>query len=168
MLCAWAAFLVTIPSALWRVAMILGLIPGSAELRAFELAGDPALGYGYVITLSVVQLAAGALSIGLIRPWGERLGSWRIPVALPVVLACLGGLALIWIFDISMVSAISHGKRPDAGHMSGWPLVIMVWCYLPILLWGPLVIASAWGYARCRRGKSRQRELPLRDRHGRA
>lgn len=151
MLCAWAAFASTLPSAIWRVAMIIGFVPGGDELRAFELADNPALGYAYVLGLSLVQVGVGYLSLGLIRPWGVHLGSWRIPTALPVALATLGGASLIAIFDVGMVSAICSGKRPDAGLMTGWPLVIMVWCYLPILWWGPLVIVTAWGYAWCRR-----------------
>lgn len=72
---AWTAFLVTLPSALWRVLMIVGLLPGTAELRAYELAGDPAVGYAYVVGLSIVQVATGFLTVGLLRPWGERLGA---------------------------------------------------------------------------------------------
>ena len=45
-----------------------------------------------------------------------------------------------------MVSAIAFGRRPDGGTVSGWPLVVMVWCYLPLLLWGPLAVLSACGY----------------------
>ncbi|MEL4356819.1 MULTISPECIES: hypothetical protein [unclassified Luteococcus] len=150
-LCAYGAFAVVVPSALWRVLMIVGLVPGTASLRTFELAGNPGLGYAYVIGLSVVQLATGFLTVGLVRPWGRSLFGWRVPPALPLVLGTLGGLAVTWIFNISMVSAIAHGKRPDAGHVQGCPLVVMVWCYLPLLLWGPLVIASAWGHWRIRR-----------------
>ncbi|MDO4685451.1 MAG: hypothetical protein Q4A92_02800 [Corynebacterium sp.] len=48
-------------------AVMVGLIPGTAELRDFELAGNPALGYTYVVGLSVVQLATGYLAVGLVR-----------------------------------------------------------------------------------------------------
>lgn len=150
-LCAYAAFAAVLPSALWRVLMIVGLIPGTGELRRFELADNPTLGYAYVVALSIVQLATGYLAVGLVRPWGERLRGWRVPPAVPLVLGTLGGLAVTWIFPITMVASIAHGKRPDAGLVSGWPLVVMVWCYLPLLLWGPLVVASSWGYWRCRR-----------------
>lgn len=145
-LCAWVAFWCVVPSAVWRVLMIVGLIPGSASLRAFELEGNPALGYAYVVGLSVVQVGFGYLTVGLVKPWGERLAGWTIPRWLPTMLGVLGGLAVTWIFNISMVSAIAHGRRPDAGHMSGMPLVVMVWCYLPILLWGPLVIVCSLAY----------------------
>lgn len=149
-LTAWGAFLSVVPSALWRVLMIVGLVPGTASLREYELAGDPALGYGYVFALSLVQLLCGYLTVGLVRPWGERLLGWSVPRWLPVVLGTAGGLAVIWLFNISMVAGMVHGKRPDAGHVEGWPLFVMIWCYLPILLWGPLVLASVWGYWRAR------------------
>lgn len=84
-------------------------------------------------------------------PGRRSLFGWRVSPVLPLVLGTLGGLAVTWIFDVAMVSALVHGKRPDAGHVQGWPLVVMVWCYLPILLWGPLVIASSWGHWLCRR-----------------
>ncbi|RRD05785.1 hypothetical protein EII34_06140 [Arachnia propionica] len=150
-LCAYGAFAAVIPSALWRVLMIIGLLPGTAELREFELAGDPALRYAYVVGLSVMQLATGYLAVGLVRPWGTTLFGRQVPPILPLVLGTAGGVAVTWIFNISMVAAIAQGSRPDAGLVSGWPLVIMVWCYLPILLWGPLVVASSWGHWHHRR-----------------
>ena len=149
-MCAWGAFVCVIPSAVWRVLMIVGAMPGTGELRAYELGDKPALAYAYVGALSAIQLACGFLAVGLVRPWGERVLGRRVPVALPVILGSLGGLAVIWLFNISMVWALVHGRRPDAGHTSGAPLFVMVWCYLPILLWGPLVLASVWGYARAR------------------
>lgn len=60
------------------------------------------------------------LTVGLVRPWGERLFGWRIPRLLPVIAGACGGLA------------------------------VMVWCYLPVLLWGPLVLATVWSYWRAR------------------
>ena len=110
-LCAYGAFVAVIPSALWRVFMIVGLLPGTAELREFELAGDPALGYAYVVGLSVVQLATGYLAVGLVRPWGITLFGGRVPPILPLVLGTAGGLAVTWIFNISMVAAIAQGSN---------------------------------------------------------
>ena len=54
-----------------------------------------------------------------------------------------------------MVSAVVFGHRPDGGTISGWPLAVMVWCYLPLLLWGPLVVMSACGYWWARRAPSK-------------
>ena len=147
---AWGAFLSTVPSAVWRVLMIAGLVPGTEALRAFELEGDPAAGTAYVLALSAVQLTAGALSLGLIAPWGERIGRWWLPVWLPVVLAVSGGVAVTAIFDVWMLGALTSGVRPDAGLVHGVPLAIMVAAYAPIFGWGPLVLVSALGYWRRR------------------
>lgn len=150
---AWGAFLVTVPSAVWRVLMIMGLMPGTTDLRQFELAGDAAFAYGYVVTLSAVQLTAGFLTVGLVRRWGERLRGRRVPPAPVLVVATLGGLAVIWLFDISMVGALLSGQRPDAGLVSGVPLAVMVACYAPILVWGPLELAATVGYGLRRRSR---------------
>ncbi|UZJ23645.1 hypothetical protein RHODO2019_10500 [Rhodococcus antarcticus] len=152
---AWGTFVVTVPSAVWRVLMIVGLMPGTTDLRQFELAGDAAFAYGYVVTLSVVQLTAGFLTVGLVRPWGERLLGRRVPLAPVLVVATLGGLAVVWLFDISMVGALLSGQRPDAGLVSGLPLAVMVTCYAPILLWGPLELAATAGYGLRRRPRRR-------------
>lgn len=143
---AWGAFLVTVPSAVWRVLMIVGLVPGTQELRQFEIDGDRFLAYGYVVGLSVVQLAVGFLAVGLVRPWGERFLGRRVPLTPVVVAATLGGLAVVWIFDVSMVGALLAGQRPDAGLVSGVPLAVMVACYAPLLLWGPLELLATVGY----------------------
>ena len=150
-MCAWGAFLVTVPSAVWRVLMILGLLPGTAELRAFELAENPALGYAYVVGLSVVQLTASFLTVGLTRRWGERLFGVRVPLIPVVVVATVGGLTVFWLFDVQMVGAIASGLRPDAGLLHGGALALLVVCYVPILLWAPLELARVVGYWRRRR-----------------
>ena len=154
-LCAWAAFLSVIPSALWRVAMIMGWLPGTSEFREQQLAPGAIGAYLYVYALSLVQLGFGFLSIGLVRPWGERLFGWRIPRVLPTLAGLLGGLVATWLFNVAMVSAVVFGHRPDGGTISGWPLAVMVWCYLPLLLWGPLVVMSACGYWWARRAPSK-------------
>ena len=53
----WGAFLCTVPSALWRVAMIMGWLPDTSELRARELGSNAIDGYLYVYALSIVQVS---------------------------------------------------------------------------------------------------------------
>ncbi|MBA8793586.1 hypothetical protein FHX74_001191 [Friedmanniella endophytica] len=142
---ATAAFLVTVPSALWRVLMITGVLPGTAELRSYELGDRPAAGYAYVFGLSAVQLATGFLVTGLARPWGERVLGRRVPVTPPVVAGLAGGSAVTYLFDVSMVGQLAQGVRPDQGLVSGAPLALMVACYLPILAWGPLTLLATLG-----------------------
>ena len=145
---AWGAFISTVPSAVWRLLMIVGLMPATQELRRFELAGDAFLGYVYVyvFALSIVQLTSGFLAVGLIRPWGEQIFGRRVPLMPVLLVATLGGLAVVWLFNVSIVGALVAGQRPDAGLVSGAPLGVLVACYAPILLWGPLELLAAVGY----------------------
>lgn len=121
--------------------MILGWLPGTADLRALH-ASDP----GYVWGLSIVQLTAGALSLGLIQPWGERLGGWRVPRWLPVTIGGLGALAVTWLFTIRMTSQLLGGDRPDQHTVHDGALAGMLAVYLPILAWGPLLMVAVVGY----------------------
>jgi len=121
-------------------------MPGTADLREFELAGNATLGYTYVFGLSIVQVGAGFLTVGLVRPWGEHFLGRRIPFAPVVVVATLGGLAVVYLFDVSMVHALLAGQRPDGGRVSGVPLAVMIACYAPIMLWGPLELLATYGY----------------------
>lgn len=143
---AWGAFLATVPSALWRVLMVVGWMPGTEDLRQSGLAGDTSLGYTYVFALSIVQLSAGFLTLGLVRPWGERFLGRRVPVTPVVVIAVLGGLTVVWLFDVSLVGELLGGRRPDGGLVSGRALGVMVACYIPILFWGPLELLATVNY----------------------
>lgn len=135
--------------------MILGLMPGTSDLRRFELAGDGSLAYAYVFALSIVQVAAGFLAVGLVRPWGEHVHGRRVPLTPVLIVAALGGLAVVWLFDVSLLSALVAGQRPDDGLVSGAPLAVMVACYAPVFLWGPLELLATIGY-----GIRRRRSAP--------
>jgi len=143
---AWAAFLCTLPSAVWRLLMLNGVLPGTADLQRLH-AGEE----GYVWGLSIVQVLTGVLALGLVQGWGERVGGIRINRWVPVVLGTLGGLAVTWLFTISMTTQILTGHRPDQYTVHDGPLALMMACYLPILLWGPLLLAAVAGYWRRRR-----------------
>jgi len=53
---------------------------------------------------------------------------------------------VVWLFNVSMVGGLVAGQRPDAGLVSGAPLAVLVACYAPILLWGPLELLATVGY----------------------
>ncbi len=128
---AWRAFACTVPSAVWRLLMLAGALPGTGELHALH-ADEP----GYVVGLSVVQILCGWLVVGLVRPWGERLASIDIPRWLPVILGTLGGLLVTWLFTVTLTGQLLGGARPDQYTVHGSALALMVAAYLPILLWG--------------------------------
>ncbi|MBJ7287276.1 MAG: hypothetical protein JHC79_00025 [Williamsia sp.] len=126
-------------------------MPGTAELRAFELADDHLVGYAYVFGLSIVQLTTSFLTVGLASRWGVVLMNRPVPRLPVIVVAALGGLAVTWLFTISMATQVLTGHRPDAGHTHGTALVVMVACYAPIVLWGPLKLLATYGYWQRRR-----------------
>lgn len=144
---AWAAFLCTVPSAIWRALLIVGFLPGGDALREYYLSKGMLNGFGYVIGLSVVQLFFGFLAVGLIRPWGERLAGWRVPPALGLVLGVCGGLMVTYLFDWRMLPRLLAGGRPDQGLMgTGIHFWIMAAVYTPIFFWGPLTVVASVGY----------------------
>lgn len=140
---AWGAFASTVPSAVWRVLMIMGLLPGTADLRIAHT-GDEL----YVWSLSLVQLVAGFLTIGLVRPWGERIRGLKIPHWIPIASGIIGGCAVTYLFTIATVVGLANGSRPDQGLVHGDALVIMVLCYGPIVFWGPLELAAVFAFIR--------------------
>ena len=146
---AYAAFAVTIPSAVWRVLMVEGWLPGTDALRAAELA---TAGRGYVYALSIAQLFFGFLAVGLVRPWGERIAGIAVNRWLVFLLAATGALAVTGLFTVSMPMALLDGQRPDQGLVTGPALWLMSACYAPIVLWGPLLLVAAIGHLRRRRG----------------
>lgn len=142
---AYGAFLAVVPSALWRVAVVWGLLPGSGPLRADILATS---GPGYVYGLSSVQLVAGFLAVGLVSRWGVELFGRRLNRFVVLGFASLGSLGATLIFTVSMTWQLLSGARPDKGLVTGSALDVMILCYAPILLWGPLVAVAAVDYAR--------------------
>jgi hypothetical protein len=140
---------VTLPSGLWRLALVAGLPLGlRVEVHGWEAV--------YIVGLSVVSEALALLTLGLVRPWGERAPAWlpliggrRVAPAAAIVPATLGALALAviwaWAFrDFPHVGEVDF--TGTGGH------VLLVACYLPLLLWAPLLGAVTYAYylRRCR------------------
>jgi len=150
-----AAHLVTLavlPSGLWRLPLAFGASMGMLET------GTPVhVGTGesvYIVCLSIVAEAVALLTLGLVRPWGERVPAWipllggrRIPPRPVVATAAMGALflALIWGFAFRNFPTL-----PDVewSH-DGWYALFLA-CYTPLLLWAPLLAAVTYGYYRRR------------------
>lgn len=122
--------------------MVEGVLSGTAELQQAH-AGSR----GYVWTLSVVQLVAGAGAVGLVRPWSERIRGTAVPRWLPICVAGLGGCIVTALFTVSMPLSVLAGARPDQGLLHGEALVVMVLAYAPLILWGPLQLAGVAAFA---------------------
>ena len=138
---ALLAMVAAIPSSVWRLVMLAGALPGTEDLRD-SLAGQ----HAYVIGLSVVELTVAAAVLGLAFDVYRPLVSRRlVPAWLPPVVGVAGGLALTWLFSLEMPWKILAGGRPDQGLVHGSAVGLMIATYVPVMVWGPLTIATSIG-----------------------
>lgn len=149
---AAAAVWVTLPSGLWRVAVVLGVPLGLGESE-YDAMLLPGWGLLILPLLSLAQEGAAWLTLGLVRPWGERwprrlpwLGGRRVPVAAAAVPAALGALACT-VYGVLFVWTTLHAEMD----ITVWGQWLMNACYLPMVAWGPLLGAVTVHYVRRRR-----------------
>jgi hypothetical protein len=133
--------LVVLPSALWRLGLVLGFsMGGTTNGEPVHVTGGEAV---YVLSLSVVTEGLALLTLGLVKPWGLRFPR-------RVVLAFAGfgvvSLALLWGYAFRDFPNVAQGSEnlqfSDAGY------VLLLVCYMPLLLWAPLLAAVTFDYAR--------------------
>jgi hypothetical protein len=145
--------LTVLPSGVWRVVLGCGVTLGfaRADLRAD---GMPGWGTVMVVGLTVLTEALALLTLGLVQPWGEVVPRWvpllggrRVPPAAAVVPATLGGVMLTFIWVFALMGVFTG--RLDEMTGAGWR-ALMIACYLPALLWGPLLLWVTWHYHRRR------------------
>jgi len=142
--------LVVLPAGLWRLGVAAGFSMGMSDADTAGLPGWQSLS---IASLSIITEAVALLTLGLVKPWGERVPGWipriggrRIPPR-PVVAVALTGAALlqlIWAFafrdpDLSAITFSSDGWR-----------ALFLACYYPLLLWAPLLAAVTIAYYRRR------------------
>lgn len=149
-LAAHAVPLATLPSGLWRIALVAGL----------PVTDESAKGWGmvlYILGLSVVSEGLALLTLGLVRGWGEVVPGWvpllggrRVRPLAAVVPALLGATGLFLImawFGYAQYAGLGSGVTDSAVKQ-----VILVVCYAPLLLWAPLLVAVTVAYYRRRTG----------------
>ncbi|MFI6061733.1 hypothetical protein [Streptomyces sp. NPDC051286] len=148
---AHAVPMAVLPSGLWRMAMAVGIPVGfSGQLAQDWQPGLETSSYITLLTLFTEGLAL--LTIGLVRPWGETAPRWipylggrRIPIWAAVVPAALGALAVT-----ALSLRMFWGRTPADAGGSEAPHGVAAWimnaCYLPMLLWGPLVAIVTIAY----------------------
>ncbi|KQX49663.1 hypothetical protein ASE09_22340 [Streptomyces sp. Root66D1] len=151
-LAAHAVPLVTLPSGLWRIALVAGLPvtqdSGLGPLRFGESV--------YVVSLSVVSELLAFLTLGLVRSWGEVfprrlpfLGGRRVnpTAATGAALAGVAGLCAIAGWG-AYASYAGLGPGVPASPAQD---ALLIACYAPLLAWPVLLAAVAVAYHRRRR-----------------
>ncbi|GAA2808117.1 hypothetical protein RMN57_02960 [Kitasatospora sp. CM 4170] len=163
---AFAIPFTVLPSSAWRIATCTFHAPldGGGVQESGNLGWLPI--ELYVVLLSVVSEVLAFAAVGLIAPWGEVFPRWipglrgrRVPVAAAVVPAGLGAavLTVVPLYSAVMLAGgrTLTGQPLDAGiplATHDWRTVVLVVCYAPLLLWGPMLAAVTVGYWRRRRG----------------
>lgn len=153
---AWVAFGSTLPSVCWRLAMLAGVDLGFADADFYQRGA----GLVYVLALDLIQVCAGFLALGLVRPWGERWPRWvpwwggrPIRPILPVV---FGGLGAVVVMGLCGYIAVAFARVWFGGaegwtptdQMSGPQVLLVAVAYAPMLLWGPALCVAVVGYYR--------------------
>jgi hypothetical protein len=143
--------LTVLPSGLWRIGLALGFSMGMLE------DGAPVHVHGwltvYVLSLSAVSEASALLTLGLVRPWGERVPRWipgiggrRVPPRPVVVVAAAGAVSLAAIWGFAFRNPTLPGI--EFSHPAWY--AVLVASYAPLLLWAPLLAAVTYDYHRRR------------------
>ncbi|MFJ8661283.1 hypothetical protein [Streptomyces sp. NPDC093795] len=151
-LAAHAVPLVTLPSGLWRLALVAGLpVTSDAELGLLS-AGETV----YVISLSVVSELLALLTLGLVRSWGEVFPRWmpflggrRVNPAAATG-AALAGVAGLCAIAAWGVYAAYADLGPDVPATPAQDALLIA-CYAPLAAWPVLLAAVAVAYYRRRR-----------------
>ena len=142
----------TVPSGLWRVAMAVGVPVGVDGNYRSEHYGFPGWGTAYVFGLTFMLLAFALLTFGLVRPWGERVPQWvpfvggkPVPRLAAIIPALAGALALTLLWATAFLNL--DGIFVEYG-LDGMERIVVLVCYAPLLLWGPLLAAVTSSYAK--------------------
>jgi hypothetical protein len=158
LIAAHAVPITVLPAGLWRIVLGLG-VPLGFSTTALEADGMPGWGTVWVVFLTLLTEALALLSLGLVRPWGEVVPDWvpglagrRIPPLAVVLPGSVGGavLTVMWTFAFLGLIPVAGLDRVD--HFTGgagWRTLLIA-CYAPALLWGPIVLWLCCAYHRRR------------------
>lgn len=145
--------LLTLPSAVWRIALVLGLPITTASFDG------PWWTPIYILGLAVVSEGTALLTLGLVLPWGEVAPQWipfiggrRVRPLAAVIPALTGAVFLtaLWTWTFWRI-----GNSDFYDYFDGPCQTILVTaCYLPLIGWGPALAVVAIAYWRRRRQAS--------------
>ncbi|WP_125773648.1 hypothetical protein [Antribacter gilvus] len=144
-----------------RVAITIAAACGPlpyALIRLTWLSPWPMFGQGVIDDLPTriwgVVLSSGAwlgfaLTLGLIRPWGEVFPRWMPGLAgrtVPVAAAAVPGGAIAAVLTFSAVPLLT--MIPSDGVVQTLASAVLFPCWF----WGPMLALAVWGYVAHRRG----------------
>lgn len=144
----------TIPSALWRIGIILGvpMIYDHDWITRSRL--DTLSGALYLLGLCLLSEILALLAFGLVRPWGEITPRWlgpaggrRIPRLLPILIAGAAAVALCIVWTVGVPVAAITQTPFDPQATWGTASAVQLATYAPMMLWGPLLGALVIHYA---------------------
>ncbi|MFD2792334.1 hypothetical protein ACFS27_02100 [Promicromonospora vindobonensis] len=145
--------LITLPSGLWRIALVAGLPVVSSAIVL------PLSERVQIVGLSLVAEVLAMLSLGLVQRWGEELPGWlpliggrpvhRLAATIP---AAVGATALTGIWTFAVVGVVSRvvGGGLDSLFPTALQKAVLLVCYVPLLAWGPLLAVLTVAYFRRR------------------
>lgn len=149
---AHAILLIVLPSTLWRAAMALGVDVGYSAQVLRDTYSAPGWGTVYMFGLCVLAELAAFMTMGLVRDWGIVAPRWipfmggrPVNPKAAVTAASIGAgmLTLLWLYQIIVAVTVESNMG-----LSGGYAVVMIACYAPLILWGPLLAAVTWSYHR--------------------
>jgi hypothetical protein len=155
-----------LPASIWRIGMeIHATVIGTAEDgRGSVPVWMPML--VYVILLSIASELLAITAFGLVARWGEVFPRWipglrgrRVPTLFAVIPATAGAAILTVLWTTLAVEAViqrdlrgrpMHPGNPlyEPGDWQSWLVIV---CYAPLVLWGPLLGALTVAYRRRRK-----------------
>jgi hypothetical protein len=160
---AYAVPFTVLPSGIWRL---------PSAFRDGTGLGEKV----YIFSLSVLAELVAFTAVGLIATWGERFPRWvpglrgrRVPPLAALIPATVAAVVLTVMWTAAFVSIFAGVTLKGDPHSAdfpteggAWEAAIFYACYLPLLLWGPLLAAVAYAYHRRRRSLDRRCPRRLR------
>lgn len=150
---AYGVPLVVLPSSLWRLPLVFHDDIGAGEKA-------------YVVCLSIVSELVAFTAVGLVASWGERVPRWIprlrgrvVPAPVVVIPAAVAAATLTVLWTAAFIPIVRNATvdgrpmDPDFPTQGGfWEAAVFYLCYVPLLLWGPLLAVAAYAYHRRRSG----------------
>lgn len=153
---AVAVPLCVLPSALWRLDLVLDVLRrGEGPCHMIASRAEAI----YVTSLSVLSMTAACLTLGLVLPWGEVFPRWLpfvggkpVPVRPVTIIATVGATILaLLIAYASVVSVVAPDWTvkpvPPGCTAPGFDVGVY---YLPLVAWPPLLYLVTYQYYRRR------------------